>query len=128
MCLYIRGKGSKKKAEKDIVCYKILALDENGHLCSRYKSYFMWIVDKTYRADNAWTGSIKAGEVKEGYFHSYTYNPLYNPKQVDVLLVQNLVVYECIIPAGTYYYKGRHSDGVEGYASKSLKLIKRLYQ
>ena len=128
MCLYTTRR--KKKAVTDIVCYKIMMINKRGELCSLYRNNFKWIIGKVYNAGRAWTGSLKLGEVKEGYFHSYMYNPAYYP---NISLPSSLAsgfdicIYECVIPAGAYYYEGIHTDKLRGYASKSLKIIKKIY-
>ena len=105
-----------------------MLLDDNGVLRSRYRSNFKWIVDKVYQADKAWTGSLRRGEIKEGYFHSYSKVPINTLNTNPFFDVYSLkeCIYECIIPEGTYYYTGTHSDGMEGYASKYLKIVKRI--
>lgn len=118
MCLIV--KGGKKKAKTDIVCYKIMAHYPRG-ICSRYHSFMMWEVGKEYQAFRACSGFIKKyKEIHEGYFHSYCEIPITDINK------DNEYVYECIIPKGTWYFQGMHTDGYDGYASKSLKVIRCL--
>lgn len=117
MCLIV--KGGKKKAKTDIVCYKIM-VQYPGGICSRYH-FMTWEIGREYQAYRACSGFIKKyKEIHEGYFHSYCEIP------VTDISKHNEYVYECIIPKGTWYFQGMHTDGNDGYASKSLKVIRCL--
>lgn len=114
MCLY--SCQSRKKATKDIVCYKILNCI-NGDLYSIYGKH-KWEVGTLYEAERA-KPSYYDDEIKFGYFHSYDKEIEINKYSLNSM--QRVV--RCIIPKGTYYYHGIHSDGREGYASKKLKVV-----
>ena len=116
MCLYSWQK--RKKATKDIECYKIVLI-KNGVIHSKYHDK-EWELNKLYEAENALPFRIKSdGDVTSGYFHSYD---SFEEVKRWAFCDKNEVVCKCIIPDGTYYYYGIHSDGHEGYASKKLKI------
>lgn len=128
MCLYSWQK--RKKSSKDIICYKVFICDKDGNnLTSRYRDAFKWIIGKLTKAERAKAGCIKRdGEITTGYFHSYekakeAIESILSPELYHER-GKSLLVYECIIPAGSYYYYGIHSDGREGYASKELIVVK----
>ena len=117
MCLYSWQK--RKKATKDIECYKIF-VKTDGVIRSRYYVY-RWKFGEIQESQKALPGRIKRdGEVTSGYFHSY--NSLSEAKRSLLCYKENEILCKCIIPKGSYYYYGIHSDGHEGYASKKLKI------
>lgn len=117
MCLY--SWDLRKKATKDIECYKIVVA-ANGKICSRYYDY-EWEIDKIHESPRALPSRIKSdGDITGGYFHSYY--SLNEAKKSILCYKEHEVLCKCIIPEGSYYYYGIHSDGYEGYASKKLKI------
>ena len=128
MCLY--SWTSRKKAISDIICYKVFICDTEGrNLSSRYRRSYKWQMGKLTEAERAKAGSVKKeSEIRSGYFHSYqkVRDALTSP---ELYLTQTkVVVCKCIIPAGSYYYYGIHSDGKEGYASKKLIIDSYIYK
>lgn len=122
MCL--TSFGSRKKAKTDIVCFKIFRVypkNDGLYIKSRIHNY-RWEIGKAETCKRA--TSINYGEIHDGYFHSYT--------TVGEAMLQHGTsgsvpeyIFKCIIPAGTWYYEGIHSDHSHGYASKSL-VVKEL--
>jgi hypothetical protein len=116
-----------KKAETDIICYKVMKLDDKNRLHSliwrNYKSYRLgskikahkklsWFRKRNVKLIN--TLSELNGEV----VHSFT------TANVNVSACDNpIVAVECVIPKGEYYWENK--DDVE-YASLSLKIIQIL--
>lgn len=123
MCLY--SWKSKRKSEKDIECYKVLKYDKENKLSSPYQDWFKWEVGVEYNADKA--KLIYDGEIHEGYFHTYdTYHSAVKSTFTMPGIQKKIVICKCIIPKCTYFYSGIHSDGHEGYALKSLKIVEIL--
>ena len=115
MCLLKQS--SKLKAAQDIVCYKVCCLRNNNYLCSFFHD-FVWDLNKVYEAERAKPASSRSS-IYDGYFHSYE-----KPESgYDLFAYANAVLVKCIIPKGTYYYKGIHQAGKWGYASKKLKIV-----
>ena len=113
MCLY--SWQNRKKATKDIVCYKTLNCIK-GKLHSIYGRH-IWELDTVYEAERA-KPNYYEDEITFGYFHSY--DKMFNQYSLSPGLQRYA---KCIIPKDTYYYYGIHSDGHEGYASKKLKIV-----
>ena len=114
MCLLKQS--SKLKAKEDIVCYKVCYL-RNNYLCSFFHD-FLWDLNKVYEAERAKPARRRCS-IYDGYFHSYA-----KPEHAYGLLQrENVVLVKCIIPKDTYYYKGIHQEGKDGYASKKLKIV-----
>lgn len=130
MCLY--SWKTKKKAENDIECYKVLKYDSNGILSSLFQDSFKWEIGNEYKAERA--KYIYKRNIDSGYFHSYisemtaldVYNSLIKDYNSGLGTFSELKILKCIIPKGTYFYEGIHSDGRDGYASKSLKIVEML--
>lgn len=118
MCLLIQG--SKKKAKRDIICYKVM-LKIDDKLCSRYINRFKWEIGKTYTCTKRSATRYYKDEIGDGYFHSYSDMHL-------SVFVGNIVVCKCVIPKDTWYYSGIHSDGIDGYASKSIIVEEIIYE
>lgn len=107
---------SKLKATQDIVCYKVCYL-RNNYLYSFFHD-FVWDLNKVYEAERAKPARSR-NSIYDGYFHSYE-----KPESsYDLFEYPNTVLVKCIIPKGTYYYKGVHQAGKWGYASKKLKIV-----
>lgn len=115
MCLLKQS--SKLKATQDIVCYKVCYL-RNNHLYSFFHDDFVWDLNKVYEAERAKPASSRSS-IYDGYFHSYEKSE----SSYDLFAYANTVLVKCIIPKGTYYYKGIHQAGKWGYASKKLKIV-----
>jgi hypothetical protein len=103
----------------------VLKYDKENKLSSPYKDWFKWEIGVEYKADNA--KLIYDGEIHEGYFHTYD---TFHAAEKSVFSMKGyfkkIVICKCIIPKHTYFYHGIHSDGQEGYASKSLKIVEIL--
>ena len=130
MCLV--KEGCKKKAKEDIVCYKVMScLEDGSDIRSLFYSKCCWNLGETKIGKKAPTAFWK-DQVDGGYFHTYAskalcYFALIYERSKHSLIERRLEMYQCIIPAGSYYYAGRHSDGTEGFASKKL-IIEKLIE
>jgi len=116
----------KRRSADDIVCYKILIKDRYGNLFSPLHP-FLWKLNVEYKAERRWS-PLARNEVKDGYFHTYGDRP---SGRIVVSLPAHdstVVLCKCIIPKGSYYYFGEHSNGVLGYASKKLKIVEIIHE
>lgn len=153
MCLTIITNGKRprpKKAEEDIVCYKLVKILErpNGKqvIISPFQQKQQWTVGVVKKASCLirpiatrlilWRGfKINEGifQVGEGYLHSYKDlgKALEALEEVSCGHMKcYYTVYKAIIPKGTYYFEGDAEWYLEnskrGYASRKLKLIEEV--
>lgn len=120
-----------KKAEKDIRCYKVLFRNKKTkELYSPYMSYYKWELNKEHKAERA--RYIHNRMVMNGYFHTFKHANVADhlARNFKTDHMHTAVVYECKIPAGTYYFTGLDSQFHDGYASKKLVILEeaRLYE
>lgn len=116
------------KATKDIVCYKYL-IKKKGikDLMSPFTG-FRWEAGKEYTADRS-APRFVSNNIKDGYFHSYEYKEAAEFEGEEFTHIRSHVEYrivKCIIPKGSRYYKGIHTGGDGGYASKKIKIVEVL--
>lgn len=121
MCLYPKYK--LKKAKHDIVCYKVMLNKKSNIFYSIYwNTNEPWYIGEFKKGKHVWGRDfIFSGEIGSGYIHSYK-----DERDAITSCDDFLCVCKCIIPKGSYYYEGIHSDGKYGYASKKLKIVKKL--
>ena len=102
-------------AEKDITCYKVIRKDMSSLLHPEFEWDFGWI----------YTSPIKVFERTDNthaiYQALHSYKTLEDLKRAYYMATVSCLAVECIIPKGTAFYKGRHSD-LEGYASSKLMI------
>ena len=118
MCL--RKISVKKRANKDIECYKIVRL---GYYDGTFNSLFFpqqkWEIGVEYNAPRK-SRNYPLNEINSGYFHSYANKraamSFDNP-------FKNCVLVKCIIPKGSTYYSGKNLDLASCFASKKLKVV-----
>ena len=126
MCLY--ASTEIKKAENDIVCYKLLVKENNNYMTPyqyvNVPKLAIWGLMK-FKAEGKFT--IYAHTVTDGAIH--TYSELLMPDDILGKFVNRMKyeMWECIIPKGTKYTEGTSSDMHIGYASKSIKFTRRIY-
>lgn len=131
MCLYTK-QTEPKIAEEDIICYKFYIRD-NEILFSPYqesRAPEIGIVantelGKSYRPTDIGSyihNFLGFKRVDKG-FHSF--KTLEETKHEVNGYWNNLglVIFKCIIPRGSLYYKGIFGDRYESYCSNSIKLI-----
>lgn len=121
---------SKLYAKEDIVCYKILRQMHIGDMTT-LKSLlndYRWVIGKRERASRS--KARYDNKIYDGYFHSYREIPKKLPHIspfLDAMSVISIpVIYKCIIPKGSLYYEGIHSDALDGYCSKSLVVVEKV--
>ena len=112
-----------KKATSDIVCYKVL-LKKSHSLVSPFYHNFKWKFREIVEPRDKAVYRFISKHIEDGYLH--TFSSIYGAEDMvkDSSMRDHLRIYKCIIPEGTYYYKGIQSGGRYGYASKKLKLVK----
>lgn len=123
MCLKVKNVRSKKATE-DILCYKVVKKNYKGDLISPFYPKFVWQVGVEAGPNENAIRRFIPTDIEGGYLHSFSTIS----GALDMTLFgsdrKNLRIYKCVIPKGTHYYEGMHSNGFSGYASKKLKLIK----
>jgi hypothetical protein len=132
-------------AVKDIICYKVL--------CKKNEEYYTPYVykklspgeilgtrsfyDPETNADTRPFRNVFSDKNSErfltglGFIH--TYKGLKSAKDLchDLSLRHsyNYVVFKCIIPVGTRYYKGRDEySGAHAYAAEEIKFVEKVYE
>jgi hypothetical protein len=118
MCLNIKKNGvGGKIAEKDITCYKVVNMNEDG----LYIPVFYPNITYTPEALNPHVGIVPtpsiyfhALNVERGY-HSYT-----NIRWAEKFTTTTEKIVKCTIPKGTKYYEGVDGNGFESYASENI--------
>lgn len=126
MCLYTL-QDKPFVAEKDIVCYKELVLDESNKFVTpvmkRNIPDAVITGRRLYRARGLFRRARKSQHfpniniVDRGWVHTYSKTPnFFQSRRYNVW-------FECVIPKGTKYWKSQ--DGVE-YASRSIRFVKPL--
>jgi hypothetical protein len=133
MCL--TKEGCRRKATKDIECYKVLLeYNDNGvtRLFSPYYGYKEWEIGKTFiNYERGYSPTPNSHNVFGGYYHSYenlqySYLTSKDIERRQKTTKPRVVICKAIIPKGTYYYYGYHYGGYWGYASKELKIVEVL--
>lgn len=153
MCLYLNDI-KPKIAKRDIVCYKILnctsRLNWDTHEAEKmYTTPYQNTPINSVNDDiikgircfetNSSTPHILANSdlhyakgfkwtMHGGCIHSYRYK-----KDADFMTIHSNfikgheeVIFKCVIPKGTEYYKGIDALGQENYASKKIRFVKQV--
>lgn len=130
MCLYTK-QTEPEIAEEDIICYKFYRR-WNKILFSPYqesRAPEIGIVvntelEKSYRpTDNgSYIHNLLGFKRVNKGFHSFKTLEEIKHK-VNGYRNLDLVIFKCIIPRGSLYYKGIFGDRYESYCSNSIKLI-----
>ena len=126
MCLYIES--SRLKAREDIVCYKVCSV-KNNRIYSKIQ-HFHYRKGVIYKADKSCLPHYN-GYVYDGYFHSYENFNIAHYILTNAIPKKDLKIFKCIIPKGSYYFRGTHTGGngknrLSGYASKQIKLVEEI--
>ena len=128
MCLTTFTK-NPSKATKDIVCYKFLIRRAGQNYLTSPYTCFRWKIGKEYTADRSAPRYVP-GNIRDGYFHSYEYKEAaeFEAKEfIDNRLdVMEYHIVKCIIPKGSRYYKGIHTGGGDGFASKKIIMVEEI--
>jgi len=127
MCLEIKWHSLRRKAKQDIVVYKIF--DKIGGEYLTYCRGFLMQLDKLYESplkrcyngNSEMYGGQSRHTIEQGFHSIATCKEAY-----ACMSVYRRPVVKCIIPKGSYYYKGLwrgNNATVKSYASSSIKLI-----
>ena len=125
MCLFINYL-EPKIADKDIVCYKLVKRTKIKGVYKSNIQRFEYIIRQLYTNyfDIKYVGMLikkryNLSAIEEGMFHSYA-NYL-----SAITVLPNLVVLECIIPKGAYYFEG-YFGNYPSYTSSQIKILKEI--
>ena len=138
MCLTVTSteknyKKSVKVAEEDIVCWKVVTVDNYGKVLTAYRDFPVQL-GKRLRAK----GKIKCARTvfklasgEEVYYHDFEGGLIhtYADKRSAYLLASDYsitAVVKCIIPKGSKYYEGDFFRD-KGYASKNIIVTKEIF-
>ena len=147
MCLYLKNI-KPKIAKRDIVCYKILNRTsrfnwDTNEMEEMYTTPYQHTPINSVNDDiikgircfepNSSTPHISSSSdlfclkgfkwaMRGGCIHSYRYKNDANFMIDDF----EQVIFKCIIPKGTEYYKGIDAIGQENYASKKIRFVKQI--
>lgn len=142
MCL-VSKKGTPIKCRVNLKCYKVFRVEYGlereqdrfyGAFTKKELPKYGVITDYVYSAegnkklytDSYWGGYV----IDDGYIH--TFRNLEDAKRGFTYHYFNspgaYVIYECIIPKGTEYFRGRtgYLHAFEGFASKKIKIGKQI--
>jgi len=125
MCLITMTKRGKR-AKEDIECYKIVAFNKlDGVYFTPYQNCNISNDIINGKEDFKAEGKIKIRgnsdkyEIGRGYIHTFIY-------LIDAMMMMSnfhdFLIFRCIIPKGTYYYKGLYGD----YASRKIRFIEEI--
>lgn len=118
MCLITRN-SIPIIAKKDIICYKIY-LKKEGYLSSPYFGHIPSVQNFTELESNPTSFDCKYFIYKG--FHSFKHlKDAKRDTQFYPFLYTNNIIYKCIIPKGSKYYRGLFAGSVS-YCSESLIL------
>lgn len=125
MC-FLKGRQNKHKvSDKDITCYKVMTLLGTDTVSSYY-----FPLGGVYTPGDTIVPSKDISEekidktdfVNDGVIHSYTcYTEAFLESIPLGKLGEDIVIVECVIPAGTSYWKNKYRE----YISKKV-IIKRV--
>ena len=125
MCLFINYL-EPKIADKDIVCYKLVKRTEIKGVYKSNIQRFEYIIRQLYTnyfdikyVDMLIKRRYNLSAIEEGMFHSYA-NYL-----SAITVLPNLVVLECIIPKGAYYFEG-YFGNYPSYASSQIRILEEI--
>ena len=124
MCMVVRGEVVVRKAEEDVVCYKVLRLG----LESPYRG-FVYTLGETNETEMDTSGHLDPREEVEARnffdgFHTFV-NEADAIREAQTWSVVTMYVYRCVIPKGSRYIEGTYESfeiGAPNYLSDSLRV------
>lgn len=125
MCLTIDKKTLFKYARKKVVCYKILKY-EAGWYMTPYRNTLVFDDvlkgEKSFKAlgDSKVLFGTKSFYIDSGYIHVYT-----NLEDAKAHCDPNESIFECYIPIGVKYIKGKYLNR-NCYAAKEIRFVKKV--
>lgn len=134
MCLYIKDP-TPRIAKRDITCYKLLYVDDNGE----YHPYFKLSYDIKFNTVLNNDVPLKAFLLDEpekdalytavGIFHTFSRKRL---RYLNKTAKYDWILCKAIIPKGSFYYKGHticFSDkGETAYGSNKIIYLPKFYK
>ena len=132
MCLRIKER-KQQTATHPITVYKIVIQIDNDY----YTPYtYTPILPETLQGLVPFEAIGKAHVTKDGFAfivskgtihtHANASEAFYNADFLSRLSGEHHIVFECEIPKGTKYYKGKGDSNFNEYASKQIRFVKRL--
>lgn len=132
MCLKAKER-KQQTASHPITVYKIVVQIDNDY----YTPYlYTPISPETLQGLVPFEAKGKTHVIKDGlafmiskgtiHTHANASESFYIADFNSRLLNKHHIVYECEIPKGVKYYKGKGEDGYNEYASKQIRFVKRL--
>jgi hypothetical protein len=122
MCLYIQKESKREKADEDIVVYKVLLryADDRGNILKTLYKKVKVELGKTYKSRLFKEKFINIHHINYG-LHTFIEQPGLTKFNYNI----TPYVAKCIIPKGSFYYKGRFHDENfdDSYASNKLTYI-----
>ena len=125
MCL-VTTQLEPKIADKDIICYKLVKRTKIKGVYKSNIQRFEYIIRQLYTnyfdikyVDMLIKRRYNLSAIEEDMFHSYV-NYL-----SAITVLPNLVVLECIIPKGAYYFEG-YFGNYPSYASSQIRILKEI--
>lgn len=122
-----------RKAEKDIVCYKLLILDTSPcypHQYGLYSPYYgnmSWEIG-LFHTDPHFEKKAKSIAISHYTVHYafHTYKHLQDAKSLGERC--HYRCFECIIPQDSLYYEGwvNGAHDIMGYGSEKLKIVREI--
>lgn len=122
-------------ATEDIVVYKVFEINRQHAMVSPFFGHCVWKpgVVKTEEVHESHPKPVRDyfyGKylLGEGYFHSYAlFSTARRTASTWTSMDKNRpVIWKCVIPKGTEYYKGWTNIGERSYASKALKPVEEI--
>ena len=150
MCLFIKNV-EPVIAEKDITCYKILKKrgKESGNwhgVTTPYRHISIGTnvltgkqnlkaTDEKIEASklvtllrpNKFCNDEEEAKVEGGFIHTYAYpSQAQDDFSINGVFMEGYMCYECVIPKGTEYFKGKTWNGYISFASREIKFVSRI--
>ena len=140
MCMYVSAYAKPRKARKDIECFKVVLLRIGSaglrHIMTPCQSTCLSpdvisghvnFVARKYCFDDDKHYSPNGIYISRGFIH--TFRRLKDAESFKNRLYVNgkPLIYKCVIPAGTEYYKGE-DESIEcpAYASDAIRFVKKI--
>jgi hypothetical protein len=140
MCL--RKPETPVRADKDIICYKLLSRRVNSDGKEEWRTPYMFTPiseeqikgKKPFQANGVFDTFIVSNtdDIEGGAIHTYCFEyeagyDLFNLKVNDNDYEYDYHLFECIIPKGTLFISGKYGDStIDCYASKSIIIKKQI--
>lgn len=130
MCLTIDKRTLFKYVRKKVVCYKILKYSVTGCYVTPYRNTL--VLDDVLKGEKSFKAlgdskvlfGTKSFYIDSGYIHVFT-NLEDAKAQCDPFPFGNESIFECYIPIGVKYIKGKYLNR-NCYAAKEIRFVKKV--